>query len=166
MHPCSRSLAVSGGSLRLRLFLAIAASLLLPAASVRAGIAETVDITFPVTFPDFTGFDATITVNEEPCPISVRLALDAKGKYVCQDGGCTVGGIPVVAKSSVKAVSDLYSPVSGEVIETNEDLTDNLETLNDDAFTAGWMLKVKVTDTSDDLLDAAAYEEHLKSLDD
>lgn len=64
---------------------------------------------------------------------------------------------------SVKAVSDLYSPVSGEVIETNDELVDNLDTLNADAFGAGWMLKVKVTETSGDLLDAADYEEHLKN---
>ena len=64
---------------------------------------------------------------------------------------------------SVKAVSDLNSPVSGEVVEANEDLVDNLETLNGDPFGAGWMLKVKVTQESDELLDATEYEEHLKS---
>ena len=59
---------------------------------------------------------------------------------------------------SVKAVSDMYSPVSGEVVEVNEDLPDNLDTLNQDAFGAGWMIKVKVTGESGDLLDAAGYE--------
>jgi glycine cleavage system H protein len=67
---------------------------------------------------------------------------------------------------SVKAVSDLYSPVTGEVVEINEKLTENLEALNADAFDQGWMLKVKVSDVSGDLLDAAAYEEHLKNADD
>ncbi|MHC4513702.1 MAG: glycine cleavage system protein GcvH [Planctomycetota bacterium] len=64
---------------------------------------------------------------------------------------------------SVKAVSDLYSPVSGEVIEVNSELPDNLDTLNADAFEAGWMIKVQVTDQSPDLMDAAAYEEHVKA---
>lgn len=59
---------------------------------------------------------------------------------------------------SVKAVSDLYSPVSGEVVEVNEALPDALDTLNSDAFGAGWMVKVKVTDESGDLLDAASYD--------
>ena len=63
---------------------------------------------------------------------------------------------------SVKAVSDLYSPVSGEVIETNEELVENLDTLNADPFEAGWMLKVKLTDESASLLEPAAYEEMLK----
>jgi len=64
---------------------------------------------------------------------------------------------------SVKAVSSLYSPVSGEVIEVNEELPDNLEWLNEDAFEKAWMVKVKVTGTSPELLDAAAYEAHCKA---
>ena len=63
---------------------------------------------------------------------------------------------------SVKAVSDLYSPVSGEVIEANEELVENLDTLNSDPFAAGWMLKVKLTAESANLLEQAAYEEMLK----
>lgn len=66
---------------------------------------------------------------------------------------------------SVKAVSDLYSPASGEIVEVNADLPDNLDTLSADAFGAGWMLKVKVTSESPDLMNASAYEEHLKSQD-
>ena len=64
---------------------------------------------------------------------------------------------------SVKAVSDLYSPVSGDVVEVNSDLPDNLDTLNADAFEAGWMIKVKSSGESPDLMDAAAYEEHVKT---
>ena len=61
---------------------------------------------------------------------------------------------------SVKAVSNLYSPVSGEVVDINKDLPDNLEWLSSDPFAKAWMVKVKVTSTSGDLLDAAAYEKH------
>ena len=77
-------------------------------------------------------------------------------------GSQTTAGETFGEIESVKAVSDLYSPVSGEVIETNEGLVENLDTLNADAFTQGWMLKVRVTEESADLLDAAAYEEHVK----
>ncbi|GDY00790.1 glycine cleavage system H protein [Planctomycetota bacterium] len=59
---------------------------------------------------------------------------------------------------SVKAVSDLYSPVSGEIIEVNKDLTDNLEWLSSDPFAKAWMLKIKVTSLSQELQNAAAYE--------
>ena len=61
---------------------------------------------------------------------------------------------------SVKAVSSLYSPVSGEVVDVNTELTDNLAWLNEEPFGKAWMLKVKVTATSPDLLNAAAYDAH------
>ena len=61
---------------------------------------------------------------------------------------------------SVKAVSPLYSPVDGEVVEVNESLKDALETLNDDAYDGGWMMKVRLSDEASlsKLLDHAAYE--------
>lgn len=61
---------------------------------------------------------------------------------------------------SVKAVSDLYSPVEGEVIEVNEPLPDQLETLSEDPFGAGWVCKIKLDSDAglSDLLDHAAYE--------
>jgi len=64
------------------------------------------------------------------------------------------------AVESVKAASDLICPVSGEVVEINEDLEDAPEKINADAF-ATWILKVKITDAAevDALLDAAAYTE-------
>ena len=61
---------------------------------------------------------------------------------------------------SVKTVSNLYAPVSGEVTEVNTDLPDNLDWLNEAPFERAWMIKVKVTDQSPDFLDAKAYEEH------
>ena len=62
---------------------------------------------------------------------------------------------------SVKAVSDLYAPVSGEVVEVNEALRDNPELLNSDPFGEGWIAKVDLPDESelDALMDAAAYAE-------
>ncbi|HTE06937.1 MAG TPA: glycine cleavage system protein GcvH [Planctomycetota bacterium] len=62
---------------------------------------------------------------------------------------------------SVKAVSDLNSPVDGEVIEVNGDLPDNLGTINSDPYGGGWMVKVRLKGKpSGKLLDAAAYDKH------
>jgi glycine cleavage system H protein len=60
---------------------------------------------------------------------------------------------------SVKAVSDLYAPVSGEVVEVNEALRDQPELLNSDPFGEGWIARVEMADTSElnSLLDAEAY---------
>jgi glycine cleavage system H protein len=60
---------------------------------------------------------------------------------------------------SVKATSDLYTGVSGEVVAINEALNSNPGTINTDPYEAGWMIKVKPTGSpTDNLLDAAAYE--------
>lgn len=62
---------------------------------------------------------------------------------------------------AVKTVSDLYMPVSGEVIELNEDLADDPETVNDDPYGKGWLIKIKMSDASelDALLSSDAYQE-------
>lgn len=61
---------------------------------------------------------------------------------------------------SVKAASDIYAPVSGEVAEVNEALEDAPETINEEAFEGGWIVKLKLADNAElgDLMDAAAYE--------
>lgn len=61
---------------------------------------------------------------------------------------------------SVKAVSDLYSPVNGEVIAANDALRDRLEKLSDDPYGAGWLIRVRLADDQglSDLMDHAAYE--------
>ncbi len=62
---------------------------------------------------------------------------------------------------AVKTVSDLFMPVSGEVIEFNENLEDAPEMVNSDPYNEGWMIKIKLNDKSqlDNLLDAKAYQE-------
>jgi glycine cleavage system H protein len=62
---------------------------------------------------------------------------------------------------AVKTVSDLFMPVSGEIIEFNSELESNPEVVNSDPFGAGWMVKVKLSDASelDNLLSAEAYAE-------
>lgn len=60
---------------------------------------------------------------------------------------------------SVKAVSSLYSPVTGEIVEVNTGLADQLETLNDNPYDGGWMIKVKINDDQalSGLMDHASY---------
>jgi glycine cleavage system H protein len=61
---------------------------------------------------------------------------------------------------SVKAVSDLFAPVSGEVVEVNPELAASPELVNADPYEAGWMIRVRLADATqvDELLDAAAYD--------
>ena len=61
---------------------------------------------------------------------------------------------------SVKAASDIFAPVSGDVVEINEDLADSPETVNQHPYTDGWMYKIRMSDPAelDDLLDADAYD--------
>ena len=72
--------------------------------------------------------------------------------------GDTVGTI-----ESVKAVADLYLPVSGEIVEVNEAVIDNPEIVNSDPMEEGWLIKVRLNDLTeiDQLMDAAAYGEIL-----
>ncbi|WP_206484069.1 glycine cleavage system protein GcvH [Thalassotalea sp. G2M2-11] len=68
-------------------------------------------------------------------------------------------GDDVAVAESVKAASDIYAPVSGEIVEVNEDLEDSPELVNSDAFGDGWLFKVKLDDESEleALLDAEGY---------
>lgn len=63
---------------------------------------------------------------------------------------------------SVKAVSDCYAPVSGEVVEVNQTVADKPETVNQDPHGEGWMAVIRMSDPRelDNLMDAAAYEKH------
>ncbi|MBL8732274.1 MAG: glycine cleavage system protein GcvH [Planctomycetes bacterium] len=86
----------------------------------------------------------------------VFLDLPAKGSSVTI--GESFGEI-----ESVKAVSSLYSPVSGEVLDSNKDLPDNLDWLGQDPFGKAWMLKVRVTAVSPEVMDTKAYDAHCKA---
>ena len=67
---------------------------------------------------------------------------------------------------SVKAVSDIYAPVSGEIIEVNKDLEDKPEIVNQDPYGAGWILKIKITDLNEieELLGDEKYKAYLKGI--
>jgi glycine cleavage system H protein len=76
--------------------------------------------------------------------------------------GATFGaGDSFGAVESVKAVSDIYAPVGGEVIEVNEALNDSPEKINDDPYGDGWIIKLRVSDEGD-LLSASDYKQFLE----
>jgi len=86
----------------------------------------------------------------------VFIELPAKGKQI-------ETGKPFGVVESVKAASDLYSPVTGEVVESNSQLANDLGILSSDPFGKWWLLKVKLTTpVAGDLLNRAAYEAHFK----
>jgi glycine cleavage system H protein len=65
---------------------------------------------------------------------------------------------------SVKASSDLYAPVAGEVTAVNSELEDDQEAINTDPYSTGWMIRVKPAGGESELLDAAAYDEFVATL--
>lgn len=76
-------------------------------------------------------------------------------------GDIVSAGDEVAVVESVKAASDIYAPVGGEILEVNESLTGNPETINSDPFGEGWLFVMKPSDSLDGLLDAAAYQDLL-----
>ncbi len=72
-------------------------------------------------------------------------------------------GEPFCEIESVKSVSDVYSPVNGEVVETNSEAVEAPEIINEDCYGKGWLIKVKLADHSgvEELMDAEAYEKHI-----
>lgn len=76
-------------------------------------------------------------------------------------GDSVVAGETFGEIESVKSVSELYAPISGEIVEVNEGLSDSPETVNSDAHGAGWMVKVSVADASqlDSLMTSEDYDE-------
>jgi glycine cleavage system H protein len=94
-------------------------------------------------------------------------AQDALGEVVFFDppavGTSITGGDSYAEVESVKAVSDVIAPMSGEIVEVNTALADTPEKINDDPYGEGWMVKVKLSDPSqkESLLDAATYTSQL-----
>jgi glycine cleavage system H protein len=74
-------------------------------------------------------------------------------------GESVTSGDPVGEVESTKSVSEVFSPVAGEVVARNDDLEDNPELINSDPYGAGWMIEIKLADPSamDSLLDAEDY---------
>jgi glycine cleavage system H protein len=106
------------------------------------------------------GNTATIGITEyaqEELGDIVYVELPEVGEKVVKDD-------PFGAVESVKAVSDVYAPVSGSVLEINDVLPDNPETINDDPYGDGWMIRVELADKDDltDLMDAEEYAEYVQ----
>ena len=107
--------------------------------------------------------DGTVTVGisdhaQELLGDIVFVELPDIGKKVTQSGDTAI-------VESVKAASDVYSPLSGEITEINEVLIDNPEIINTSPYESGWFFKIKPQDISemDKLLDAKAYESSSES---
>jgi len=101
------------------------------------------------------GDTATIGISEFAVKqLSDLVFIDLPDVGAAVTAGNTFGEI-----ESVKAVSDLYSPLSGEVTEINSAVADSPESLSSDPFGEGWLIKIKISDAgeADTLLDAAAY---------
>ena len=102
--------------------------------------------------------DGTVTVG------ITEFAQDALGDIVFVElpkvGASFTAGDDAAVVESVKAASDIYAPVSGEVVEANGDLHNTPEKINSDPHGAAWLIKVKLASTAElnSLMDAAAYE--------
>lgn len=94
-------------------------------------------------------------------------AQDAMGEVVFFDppkvGSSVTKDAPYTEVESVKAVSDVVAPLSGEIIAVNDELSDSPERINEDPYGEGWLVRVRLSDPSEQeaLLDAAAYEASL-----
>jgi glycine cleavage system H protein len=94
-------------------------------------------------------------------------AQDALGEIVHfeppEEGSSVVRGESYGEVESVKAVSEVIAPISGEVLEVNEHVVSEPETINEDPHGEGWLIRIRLADPSevDELLDAAAYRELL-----
>jgi glycine cleavage system H protein len=87
--------------------------------------------------------------------------------YEAPDVGATLSKDGAYGEvESVKAVSDLIAPLSGEVLEINDRVVDAPETVNEDPYGDGWLVKIRIADPAeaDALMDAAAYKSHLETL--
>jgi glycine cleavage system H protein len=96
-------------------------------------------------------------------------AQDALGEVVFFDppavGASVTKNQSYAEVESVKAVSDVFAPLSGEIVEVNEELGESPERINADPYGDGWMIKVRMSDPSeaDSLMDATAYKEMLET---
>lgn len=81
----------------------------------------------------------------------VYVEIETEGEEL--EAGAVFGTV-----EAVKTVSDLFMPVSGEVIEVNESLADNSEVVNSDPYGEGWMIKIKISEQGEELMSADAYK--------
>jgi len=106
------------------------------------------------------GDEATVGISD--------YAQDALGDVVYVElpevGASYEAGAPFGAVESVKAASDLYLPIAGEIIEINEPLISAPELLNSDPYGSGWLVKIKVAEGVGALMSAEAYEKFVDEI--
>jgi glycine cleavage system H protein len=122
----------------------------------------------PASYPDDLRYHAEhdwARVDGELATFGITwFAQDALGEVVFFEapkvGSSVTKDEPYAEIESVKAVSDVIAPMSGEVVEVNEALSDTPETVNEDPYGEGWLVKVQLTEPAqlDSLMDAAAYQ--------
>jgi len=110
-----------------------------------------------------TNEDGSVTVGisdnaQDQLGDMVYIEVPEVGQTVTAEEACAV-------IESVKAASDVYAPIGGEIVEVNEGLTDAPETVNQDAYGEGWIFRLQPTDKGEmgALMDADAYEGFLES---
>ena len=106
--------------------------------------------------PDGTALVGITAFAQEQLGDVVYLDLPTVGSSVTQSA--KMGEV-----ESVKSVSDLFSPISGEVLEVNQEAVDHPEVVNQDPYTQGWLIKVRMADPGElqNLLSADRYEQHV-----
>ena len=98
-----------------------------------------------------------------------KYAIDQLGDIVYmelpKEGESFENGAIFGLVESVKAASDMYMPVGGEIVEVNEEIPDNPDILKDDPYEEGWLIRVKVSNPKDfeELMDADAYRKYLET---
>ncbi len=107
--------------------------------------------------------DGTVTIGitdhaQDQLGDMVYIEVPEQGRELEAEEACAV-------VESVKAASDVYTPLAGTVIEANEALADSPESVNQDAYGAGWLMKLKLasSDALSDLMDPDAYQEFIDS---
>jgi glycine cleavage system H protein len=109
---------------------------------------------------------ARIDGDEATCGVT-WFAQDALGELVHFEAPSEGSSVSKDASygevESVKAVSDVISPLSGEILEVNQKVVDAPETVNEDPYGEGWLIRIRLSDPAevDTLLDAAAYKQHV-----
>ena len=104
-----------------------------------------------------------VQVNGDTCTLGITdYAQSELGDVVFVElpdvGGSFDAGDEIGTLESVKAVAEFYTPVAGEIVEVNETLDEEPETINSDPHGAGWMVKIRSAVAPEGLMDAAAYE--------
>jgi glycine cleavage system H protein len=128
----------------------------------------------PESYPDGLKYHSEhdwASIHGEEATVGITwYAQDALGElvhYEPPEVGATLSkGSPYGEVESVKAVSDLIAPLSGEVVEVNQKAIDAPEIVNEDPYGEGWLVKIRLSDITepDSLLDAEAYRKHLAEL--